>query len=120
MNCQSFRGVGAALAVLLWATQLAACATSDFDPARVTRQAEDVPEFFLVARPGEEGTRPAQPGEGCRSPMVDPRSGRRIDMVRSSDSQGDYVVPDSAYGLADNELLRLDCSSGRVLGVVLR
>ena len=102
------------------APMLAACATSDFDPSRVVGQPEASPERFLVGLPNGSGTRETKGGEGCLSPMVDPRSSLRITMVRSSLDRGDYAVPEGAYGLERGQLLRLDCTTGRVIGVVAR
>lgn len=56
--------------------------------------------------------------DSCKSPMVDPRDGTEIRMLRSEDGVGDYEVPDGRYGLNRKELLRLYCETGEVAGVV--
>ena len=64
------------------------------------------------------------PGEGCRNPLVDPRNGRALNLVRSKDGLGDYSVLGSqyeletAYGVDPRHLLRIDCATGKALGIV--
>lgn len=60
------------------------------------------------------------PGSGCLSPMVDPVTGIRIILYRSESGLGDYQAPSGSYGLRDDQLLRLECNTGEVLGVVRR
>ncbi len=53
--------------------------------------AMDVPTHFLV---GEHGGKTEEPAPGpCRNPMIDPRDGTRIVLVRSSEGRGYYRVP---------------------------
>jgi hypothetical protein len=59
-------------------------------------------------------------GEGCLSPMRDPITGIEIGLVRSESGLGDYQAPSRSYGMRDDQLIRLECNSGRVLGVVRR
>lgn len=104
--------------VVLLILALAACAVSDFDPATVSRAPVDVPERFQpVSSTGEAVEWPAR-GAGCLSPMVDPRDGTQIRLVRSGSEQGDYAVADGRYGVGPGEWLRLDCATGRVVGIV--
>jgi hypothetical protein len=116
-----FRLASACILPATAAFLLAACATSDFDPGRITRPAEGTPARFLVHGDGA-GDAPSETSleKGCRSPMVDPDSGIRLRLFRSSGTEGDYEAPSGAYGLRSRELLRLDCRSGEVLGVVPR
>ena len=58
-------------------------------------------------------------GPGCVSPMVDPRDGTEVRFVFST-SYGDYEVPAGRYGAGAGELLRLDCNTGNVIGLVRR
>ncbi len=99
---------------------LVACASSDFGLDQNARLPEDAPNRFMVGEINEETTREATPGEGCRSPMVDPRNGTRLQLIRSSRDQGDYSVPNGKYGANEGELLRLNCESGEVVGFVVR
>lgn len=60
-------------------------------------------------------------GQGCRSPLVDPRDQTVLRMVRSgSDGIGDYEVPEGRYGVGRGEVLRVNCNTGEVLGVARR
>ena len=79
------------------------------------RPAADLPEQFVAA----DRTAPAAPGRS-RSPMVDPRDGTQIILVRSTPEWGDYQVPPGRYGVKTGELLRLEPATGRVFGIVKR
>ena len=57
-------------------------------------------------------------GNACLSPMHDPRNKTEIRMVRAANGQADYKVPDGRYGVGKHQLLRLDCNTGRPLGIV--
>lgn len=59
-------------------------------------------------------------GDDCTSPMTDPRTGEQIVMRRAARGIADYEVPVGRYGVQSGEYLRLDCNSGRVLGIVKR
>ena len=59
-------------------------------------------------------------GAGCRSPMKDPRDGTVITFLRSTTTIGDYHVPSGRYGVGPDELLRIECNTGRVVGIVRR
>lgn len=99
---------------------LAGCATSDFSAGHILRPAANAPDRFLVGSPGSPELSEPAPGTGCRSPLVDPRDGTRLTLMRSGDGQGDYAVPAGAYQVGPGELLRIDCATGRALGVVRR
>lgn len=58
-------------------------------------------------------------GPGCLSPMIDPRDRAELRFVFST-TYGDYEVPPGRYGARANELLRLECNTGRVIGLVPR
>jgi hypothetical protein len=60
------------------------------------------------------------PAEGCLSPLKDPKTGTTIILVRSESGVGDYLAPSGAFHIPDGKVLRLDCSSGEVLGLVRR
>jgi hypothetical protein len=84
----------------------------------VARAATETPDHFLVqGSAGDE--EPPQDGS-CRSPLVDPRDRTGLVLVRSAAGRGDYEVPEARYGVGQGELLRVDCASGRALGVVPR
>ena len=56
----------------------------------------------------------------CLSPLKDPQSGTTIILVRSENGVGDYLAPSGAFHIPDGQVLRLDCGSGEVLGLVHR
>lgn len=106
------------------ATVLPACSVGQPNsfPSLVTaRPAENVPERFvpadrsLLISPGDTIA-----GDGCRSPMADPRDGTQLTMVRSQQGYADYEVPAGRYGVGDGEVLRLVCNTGLVAGIVRR
>jgi hypothetical protein len=59
-------------------------------------------------------------GGGCISPLADPVTGIQIVLIRSESGLGDYLAPSGSYGIRDGQLIRLDCDTGRVLGIVRR
>lgn len=85
----------------------------------VLRQATDAPARFVLD-PAATASQDTIPGEGCGSPLHDPRDRTAIIMVRSAAGRGDYRVPAGRYGIGDNELLRVACNTGEPLGVVRR
>ena len=114
-----------ALAMLLVASAISACVHTSAMSADVRdrlpiRRATRAPARFepqnraLRLTPGDTIA-----GPGCVSPMVDPRDGTEVRFVFST-SYGDYEVPAGRYGAGAGELLRLDCNSGRVIGLVRR
>jgi hypothetical protein len=60
--------------------------------------------------------------DGCRMNMIDPRDNTQLRLARSwlegVTYRGDYEVPSGRYGVRDGELLRLDCTTGEVIGIV--
>lgn len=110
------------LALALVSLAFSACATvSTFaDDDAVVAEAQDVPDRFLVGSYNGEERQEPDAGEGCRSPLVDPRDDTQIVMVRSSHARADYEVPEGRYGVGSGQLLRVNCDTGRVLGIVRR
>jgi hypothetical protein len=100
---------------------LAGCSIGLSGPSGVLRNAEDVPNHFEPKNP-DFRIMPADTiaGSGCLSPMVDPRDGTEIGFLRSDKGEGDYAVPGRMYAVGTGELLRLDCNTGKVIGVVRR
>lgn len=95
---------------------LAGCASPRLDATAL----RDTPDHFVVGTPQGSATTEPVAEAGCRNPMVDPRDGTRLTLTRSADGRGDYEVPRGRYGVPPRHLLRLDCASGRPLGVVQR
>lgn len=80
-------------------------------------KAKDTPEHFMVGRTqGFAMTQPEADGD-CRSPMIDPRDSTKITLFRSFEGRGDYEVPPGSYGVEKGHILRLDCATGRVIGI---
>lgn len=100
---------------------LGGCATGGQTVRTVRPDAlRDVPPAFLVGTPDGGPLTAPTPDPACRNPMVDPRDGTRLVLDRSADGQGDYRVPEGRYGVPAGGWLRLDCTTGRPLGVVGR
>ena len=81
-------------------------------PDKVDRPASDGPGQFQTA----DGT--LNNNAACLTPLVDPRDKTSIALVRSRHGYGDYKVPAGKYGVGAAELLRVDCTVGRAVGVV--
>jgi hypothetical protein len=81
-------------------------------PDRIDRPATDVPDLFL-----RDDGRP-NTGTTCLDQLIDPRDKSTIQLVRSIPVQGDYRVAAGKYGVSGTELLRVDCTTGRPVGIV--
>jgi hypothetical protein len=111
------------MAALGWPLFLGGCAlgtSSVVDPGAPLRPAEDVPARFVFDPAVPVAAGDTIPGEGCRSPLYDPRDGTQIRMDRSARGLADYETPPGRYGVRASELLRLRCNTGEVLGIVRR
>jgi len=90
-----------------------------FPASDSARPATDVPARF---EPEQPALRPIPAdtiaGDGCVSPMPDRRDGTRIVLARSLGGEEDYRVTGEMYHVRDGEFLRLQCNSGRVVGIV--
>lgn len=92
---------------------------STYPASAPARPATDAPPRFVAAVPLAGATAPdTVPGPGCHSPMFDPRDGTRIELMVSAGGVADYEVPVGRYGVSRDERLRLDCRTGRVIGIV--
>ena len=81
--------------------------------------ARGLPDHFLVGAHTDPGFRQEpRAGEGCRNPLVDPQDGTRLTLVRSSGGRGDYSVAAGRYNVGRRELLRVECATGRPVGIV--
>ena len=102
------------VAAMLVAAAAAGCAgNAAGDPATADRLASDVPDRFVPGAGAEE-----MPPGACRVTLVDARDGTRITLARSRSGLGDYIVPEDRYGVRRGELLRIECDTGRALGIV--
>ncbi len=90
----------------------------------VVAEAKNLPDHFMVAATGVAQKEEPKSGEGCRNPMVDPRNGTALNLMRSTKGVGDYQVLGnqyelgSSYGVDSRHLLRIDCATGKALGIV--
>ncbi len=101
---------------------LGACALgggSMYPESAPARTARDVPDRFVTAdMPAGATASDTLPGSGCRNPLVDPRDGTRLTLMASTARVGDYDVPVGRYGVGARERLRVECNTGRIVGVV--
>ena len=107
------------------AAALAACASGRGSMAGgIVAKADDVPDHFMVPVSGLGKTEEPKADEGCRNPMADPRNGTTLNLVRSKDGVGDYQVLGeqyslgARYGVDTRHYLRIDCATGKALGIV--
>lgn len=102
--------------VALCALLLLSCGTttSTRSMTQVERQAIDVPDRFEAA----DGV--IRTSNACVSPLIDPRDDTTIKLYTSFGERevGDYSVPQGRYGVEENELLRINCRTGEVIGIV--
>ena len=84
-------------------------ATGDGD---VVRTAIDAPDLFETP-PGM-----AWGDNTCKNPIIDPLDGSELILVQSRDGLGDYRVSGFKYGVSKGELLRINCNTGAVIGIV--
>jgi hypothetical protein len=111
------------LAVLVLA--LAGCAsTSGKDMSgAVVGVPLDLPDHFVVARSGIGRTEEPKADGVCRNPMIDPRDGTELMLRRSAAGKGDYWPQGGSmgtrrYGMTTQQLLRVDCGTGKAVGIV--
>ena len=103
----------------------AGCASGRTSMERpIVAEAKDLPDHFMVVASGFAQRSEPKSGERCRNPMVDPRDGTSLNLIRSKDGTGDYQVMSkdyelkSQYGVDSRHLLRVDCATGKALGIV--
>ena len=94
---------------------LGACASTSWPTESDSSVVTDTPDHFLVVG-AATGAASEPSGTACRSPLTDPRDGTRLTLVRSNAGLGDYQPDNPRYGLAANQLLRINCSDGRPVG----
>lgn len=80
----------------------------------IIRTAEDLPAKFDTPAGTSWG------GNSCRNPIVDPVDGSELVLVKSHAGLGDYSPEIGKYGVGRDELLRINCATGEVIGVVKR
>lgn len=75
----------------------------------------DLPGRFVVGSHTGTATTAPRAGEGCHSPLVDPRDGTRLLLVESAGGVGLYEAPAGRYGQASETYLRIACATGQVV-----
>lgn len=110
---------------VLLAAAAGACRTgaASFPAGQVTPAPATVPPRLIAESAAPlSGVAPAESKAACRNPMFDPTDNAPLQLTGSGlvegVLQGDYVVPEGHYGLPSGSRLRVDCATGRVLGVV--
>lgn len=105
--------------LLVTSSACAALSGSTYPESSPARAAQDTPERFVSEDlpPGAAAT-DTLPMSGCRNPLLDPRDGTRLHMLNAQTRVGDYEVPAGRYGVGRGEALRIECNTGRVLGIV--
>lgn len=88
------------------------CGTSRLAGDEIVRAATDVPDLFDTPAGMNWGD------NKCMNPIIDPMDGSELILVQSRDGIGDYRVLGQKYGINKGELLRINCSTGAVLGIV--
>jgi hypothetical protein len=116
-----FSSAGSAAVGLALAACSAAAGSGNFPTSVLPTMPNGAPTRFVPADStktlARADTSSAPP---CISPMKDPGTGTLIVLVRSENGVGDYLAPSGSYGIPDGQLLRLECDSGEVLGLVRR
>jgi hypothetical protein len=110
------------LAVLVLA--LAGCASTTRDMSGpVVGVPLDLPDHFMVARSGIGKYDEPKADGVCRNPMIDPRDKTELLLRRSAGGKGDYGVDPGVfgggkYGMTTQQFLRIDCATGKAIGIV--
>ncbi len=95
------------------------CASGKADMSKpILGPAVDAPDYFRVSVSGLAKFEDPKPGTGCRNPMIDPRDKTLLELRRSANGVGDYWAEAPKYGLKPRTLLRVDCGTGKPLGIV--
>lgn len=80
----------------------------------MVRTAEDLPTRFEIPGGVSWG------GTSCSNPIIDPVDGSELVLVQSHAGLGDYSVESGKYGVGRGELLRINCTTGEVIGIIKR
>lgn len=80
----------------------------------VVRTADNTPPSFTTPTGTSWG------GTSCLNPIIDPIDGTQLILVQSMAGMGDYAVEYEKYGVKEGELLRINCTTGEVVGIVRR
>jgi hypothetical protein len=101
------------IAVLVFSTSLIGSGCSSLRPGEGdVRTAVDTPEQFNAPAGMAWGA------NTCLNPIIDPADGTELILIQSMDGLGDYRVTGGKYGVNTGELLRINCRTGEVVGIV--
>ena len=109
---------------VLFALALAGCASSSPDlSGPVVGVPLDLPDHFVVPVTGLGKAEEPKADGVCRNPMLDPRDRTELTLRRSAGGRGDYwpeggIRGSHTYGLTSQQLLRIDCATGKAVGIV--
>lgn len=110
------------ISLLLFAIVVSGCffyKQQDFPPYAAARNAVGTPNRFIFDRGDFESDSVAV--MSCFTPLWDLRDRTKLTLVRSIDRRvGDYEVTPLRYGVGPEELIRVHCYSGAVIGIVPR
>ncbi len=56
--------------------------------------------------------------DSCKNPIIDPQDGSELILVESREGFGNYRPNRLKYGMTRGELLRINCRTGAVVGIV--
>ena len=104
-----------AMLLVVLGFSLCACASVSWPTSADPSAISDTPDHFLVLDTAT-GQSSEPSGPACRNPLVDPRDGTRLTLVRSVSGFGDYQPDQPRYGLSGDQLLRINCGNGRPVG----
>lgn len=88
------------------------CVSSNRSRSSEISKPENTPESFSPS-PGI-----TLDNQSCKNPMIDNRDGTEIILVSAARGLGNYRVPEGKYGVKKGEFLQLECSTGKVIGIV--
>jgi len=103
------------LMIAAGALLLASCASQGWPSKADPTALKVAPSQFLAVDATTGATSPVT-GPECRNPLADPGDGMRLTLMRSAGGFGDYALERPRYGLRADQLLRVDCHSGRAVG----
>lgn len=85
--------------------------TGTIEGEGIMRSAIDTPVRFEIPK----GT---TWDDTCKNPIIDPLDGSELILVQSSRGFGNYRPVGLKYGMIHGELLRINCRTGEVVGIV--
>ncbi len=101
------------LPYILFLSAITGCGVfTNSSKSAIIRRAENTPVFFSPP------TGVILDNTSCKSPLIDKRNDTKIILISSKNGIGIYQVITGKYGIRKGELLRVDCKTGKSLGIV--